>query len=656
MDLFAPFLIDSSDIIDRTRVDSLLREHDEVEQKHFKLWLASTTILRRVLHSAAINNSMLTEKEIRRQVSVYVHNESFSQAMTILKNEHYCIISGIPGIGKTTLANLLALYHLNEGYRFIAIDGSIQEAYLQLDPGKPQFFYYDDFLGTTALSSRASDKSLLRFIEHMRTSNNKRLVLTTREYILNQAQSESEMLSRQVFAKCIVRQEDYTKLIRARILYNHLFFSGIGRAQIVEFCDGKKYRDVISHKNYSPRIVQWVTSASGEAALKKSNLSSLIKGVLDNPTLIWQHAFQNDISDRGRIALVVLALFRGAMTYEDLKAVVYNWLPKRVDSVNEDVLFRKAIKELDNAFVNIMSSYAGVVVSFHDPSVSDFMYSYISEHTMALLPSIWNDCPFCDLFDGILSTAASHRADQNAGVTEFVSRNGESILLSMLESSGKPSGHVIVYTEGLAARTATNTIRRLNSTIYYFRTLDLDLLEKHRDRLVAMATDMLEVMPSVSEESVTLMGHLTDICDSELNITAAVLAFKEALGNTTDFSVLSELVTRPDVLDLLGESGLEVISDCFMEATRDEEIDEDKDIDVLELETQQIEEVAKIINVSLPSYYHRAQERIEELRLDRKEDVVVEDSMRKDFTEDSLEGPVEERLIDEMFASLAGDT
>jgi Restriction endonuclease len=39
------------DIFGRADLNNLLRRHAEVERKHFKLWLASTTVLERLLHS-----------------------------------------------------------------------------------------------------------------------------------------------------------------------------------------------------------------------------------------------------------------------------------------------------------------------------------------------------------------------------------------------------------------------------------------------------------------------------------------------------------------------------------------------------------------------------------------------------------------------------
>jgi hypothetical protein len=47
------------DIFGRADLNNLLRRHPEIERKHFKLWLASTAVLERILHSGVYNRRRL---------------------------------------------------------------------------------------------------------------------------------------------------------------------------------------------------------------------------------------------------------------------------------------------------------------------------------------------------------------------------------------------------------------------------------------------------------------------------------------------------------------------------------------------------------------------------------------------------------------------
>ncbi|MEP7013442.1 MAG: hypothetical protein ABJC13_24230, partial [Acidobacteriota bacterium] len=229
--LFHPFIASSSDVFGADDMRNLLGRFPKVEQNHFKLWLTSSAILGRILNAATFVRTDALRAEIERQVRLYVQNPSFGRALDILKSRHVCIISGVPGIGKTFLARMLMLHHLQQSYEAYVLSADIDEANQLYDPLRHQFFYYDDFLGTAfddALTKN-EDARLSEFLQRVSHAPNKRIVLTTREYILKRAESRYERLNRAIAdsLKCIVHLEDYTGLVKGRVLYNHLHFSSI---------------------------------------------------------------------------------------------------------------------------------------------------------------------------------------------------------------------------------------------------------------------------------------------------------------------------------------------------------------------------------------------------------------------------------------------
>ena len=54
-----------------------------------------------------------------------------------------CQISGAPGIGKTTLAEMLLYRHLEQGYEPVAIQADIAEGKKFFKPDAKRLFYYD---------------------------------------------------------------------------------------------------------------------------------------------------------------------------------------------------------------------------------------------------------------------------------------------------------------------------------------------------------------------------------------------------------------------------------------------------------------------------------------------------------------------------------
>jgi hypothetical protein len=125
-------------------------------------------------------------------------------------------------------------------------------------------YLYDDFLGRTSLAEKLrknEDHRLLNFIAAVRNTKSAKLILTTREYILRQAQSTYEMLNGPIFEKlqCIVDLSQYTRPIREQILYNHLYFSMLPREHVEAIVQQEAYLKIIDHPNYNPRIVEYMT-------------------------------------------------------------------------------------------------------------------------------------------------------------------------------------------------------------------------------------------------------------------------------------------------------------------------------------------------------------------------------------------------------------
>jgi len=127
--LFAPYCLASADIIGREDLNNLLGLYPAVERKHFKLWLTSEAVLTRLLHGGIWGDSDLTVQRIRQRTSRYVSYPSLGRAREILDKHHYCIIAGIPGIGKTTLAEILLIEYVDRyGFQAIRIANCLASA------------------------------------------------------------------------------------------------------------------------------------------------------------------------------------------------------------------------------------------------------------------------------------------------------------------------------------------------------------------------------------------------------------------------------------------------------------------------------------------------------------------------------------------------
>lgn len=405
---FEPYILKTSDIYGGNDLNNLLSKpaNNDIEKQHSKLWLASTNILERVLHSNIHCQSEMLLEEIEWKTSFFVYSQSYEEALNILRKERCCIISGNPGVGKTTLAYMLLLEFIKNEKNFEIIEiKSFDEANKVWNRDKKQVFYFDDFLGKnfrTIKLDKNEDSNIARLMKRISRYENKYIIFTTREYILNQAKHDYEALSGADFelTKMIIDINRYSNKIKAEILYNHLHFSSLPDAYVHELLVDYSFLKIINHKNYNPRIVEHLTDIKllNKSDIEVEEYREYFLENLDNPIKIWSDIFENDkISFEAKI--LVYALFVeniqdthlwGSSLYivEDRFNDLYDFYINQGRIQKQESLFYKVLKELDNSFVHIKNDSSTTNLYFYDPSINDFLFQYLSKNIDILIELI----------------------------------------------------------------------------------------------------------------------------------------------------------------------------------------------------------------------------------------------------------------------------
>lgn len=460
--LLTPFVKTQSDVLGREDLNNLLFKQKEVELRHYKLWISSTTVLQYLLNKPIQDRSSVALNEILEDAHLYAPTANHDRALEKLDKLGTVIITGPAGIGKTTLADHLTLNYVARGYSFIRIAEEIREAEAVYESTEQQLFYFDDFLGRNYLEALTGHEGthIVQFIKRIVRDKKKRFILTSRTTILNQGKLlidvlQTNNLERNEFEVSI---SSFSEMDRARILYNHIWHSSLEPAFVDELYAGKRYRQVISHRNYNPRLIRYITDSGRLGECAPSDYWAYAKELLDNPAKVWENPFDAQHDDFGR-ALVLLVTLNGRPIEQSELAESYTRFIAHPDAsaMNGRRDFLQNLRHLSGSLLS------RTLIENHDPHLNLFNPSigdFVLHRYSADLPSL--RAGFCSLrstaslwtllnLEANELLASTARASivthilQTASAIEFVGYSADYIALALLRS-----------TESIAELSATN--------------------------------------------------------------------------------------------------------------------------------------------------------------------------------------------------------
>jgi len=399
IETLTPWVLSTGDIYGQSEINTLLRKHEQIIRSHFKLWISSTAALQAIFQSKIFNLTHFTLDEMKNEMCKIVLHEGYDRALATLKDNHHCIIAGNPGIGKTTLAKILLCHYAQEGFEPVVVNNDIGDAWTlitrhQDSDSQKIAILYDDFLGQTSYDQlkfgKNEDTLLIKLIELSKRKSNIRFILTSREYIIADAKSAHGVFNTHAdsIAKCTVNLTDYSSTHKAKVLFNHLYFSNLSKEKLQAIVDSKLYIKIINHKHFNPRIVAAISNRANSESLNIDDFLKYISAKIDNPAEIWDGPFNNEIMPLSRWILASLWTMGGKADVEKLKEVLME-LKSNAFNAELALTFNKSLRELTENFITSdrykHARHPGKTIteiSFQNPSINDYIESFLrSEDT-----------------------------------------------------------------------------------------------------------------------------------------------------------------------------------------------------------------------------------------------------------------------------------
>lgn len=386
--MFSEYMEDSGNILSLNDIDEFLQdpENEDIVRKHYKLWLESTGVLGDIYNRDIFIDCETLLYDIENEQKEFVETTAYRQCIDILEQDRLLMILGMPGTGKTLTTKMLALYYAASGYRIVyTTNGDLQsiKKALSTDKDSKEIILLDDCLGQYYFRMKdTQENELMSLVKYILMHKNKKLIMNSRVTIFQQAKEtyidlhsfiELEKIKLQFIDMSMMIVED-----KGRIFKNHLYFRNIPSDYYAQIVKDHNYRKIVNHRNYTPRIVDYVTRVQNYKRVGNSEYCDFIMRCLDTPMEIWNDEFNNRLQPEDRIFLTSLFSLTDVSVEEDVLHRVFNARIASLSSIDttKNVWFG-VLTRMEGTFVKIIAHNGVREIGVLNPSVNDFLKHHL---------------------------------------------------------------------------------------------------------------------------------------------------------------------------------------------------------------------------------------------------------------------------------------
>ena len=393
--LFEDYMNSKENIVDLKCIDSFLQEeiNKDIVKKNFKLWLSASNILSEINNQNIFIDCEVLLDDIEKESELFVETDTYRRCKSVLENQNILIITGAPGVGKTTISKMLVLYYASLGYRVrYTTNGVLSDLKkaISFEKDSKEVILLDDCLGQYYFSMNDNQEiELVSLIKYLKNNKNKKLIMNSRVAIMNEAQERSIEFEKFIFKNNekihLINMDKISVYEKARIFYNHLYFNKIPQEYYNCIKKEKNYLKIINHPSYTPRIIEYITEPYRYKEILPEKYIDFILECLCNPELIWSNEYERRLKKVDRILINTLFSVTDTTIECDVLKKAFS---KRIRIENDiDIIvdsFENTIKRLNKSMIKIIDKSNSKEISVLNPSVNDYIKAMLEKNSVEL--------------------------------------------------------------------------------------------------------------------------------------------------------------------------------------------------------------------------------------------------------------------------------
>lgn len=445
--IFGEYIHYEEDIIDGIKLNKylnqkpyeyLLKSYSKLLIPNFKsIELALENVIDRAINKPFYEDTHAFLLKLKEKRKLFHHTSQIPHLINQLEKNKVIILSGNPGVGKTTTAMIIANYFLSKKVNDIVF---LQEDFDKIRDVKSdnRLVIVDDFWGQN-FSPRETEiystyqRKFQRTIESFSNSKNQFLILTSRDYVIQDVLNKNiepetkDLLNNN---KYIINLEENTIEDKVKILMNHLLFYDFNLSYFSNALYDDNFEFIIKHRNYSPRHLDFFIKTYLNEDLPSSHtFYKDLKKYLDNPTTFWNETFQK-LNPTSKAILLTLLVSGGIMNLEDLKSSFDDIQIKAREILNENIIpidFYKELKKLEEFYISINKNeyYNDILIEFQSPGIKDYLLEFLRSDGYLWIHPFILKAKYINQLTFLFSTKKEEVSDYESDTPLF----GEKILL-----------------------------------------------------------------------------------------------------------------------------------------------------------------------------------------------------------------------------------